>query len=123
MFSLIFNFYIVYQDDETLKEHFYKINIIPSKNIKIEDSKFNLCSIIVYKNMHYTCYFMCANQWYYYDDTALQTIKFVGEYDDLLKHKPSPKKNGILYFTQDLSLLNIFNMFPQFLAANDSMIQ
>ena len=95
---IIFNFYILYQDEETLKEHFYKINIIPSKNIKIEDSKFNLCSIIVYKNMHYTCYFMCANQWYYYDDTALQTIKFVGEYDDLLKHKPSPKKNGILYF-------------------------
>ena len=31
------------------------------------------------------------------------------------------QKNGILYFTQDLSLLNIYNMFPQFLAANDSM--
>jgi hypothetical protein len=95
---IIFNFYILYQDEETFKEHFYKINIIPTKNIKIDDFKFNLCSIIIYKNMHYTCYFMCANEWYYYDDTSDQTIKFIGEYNDLLKHKPSPIKNGILYF-------------------------
>lgn len=97
---IIFNIYRLFEDQDTLKETFYKTKIIPSRIIRLpeSDKRFNLYSIVVFENMHYTCYFLCSKKWYYYDDSAVKKIKFVGEYFDLIKHKPSPVKNGVLYF-------------------------
>jgi hypothetical protein len=95
---IIFNFYRLFEDMDTLKETFYKTKIIPSKFLKTSGKKFNLFAIIVYENKHYSCYFLCSEKWYHYDDTSEPKIKFVGDHIDLLKYKPSPIKNGTLYF-------------------------
>lgn len=97
---IIFNFYRLFEDVDTLKETFYKTKIIPSKIIKLDknEKQFKLVSIIVFENKHYTCYFLCNEKWYYYDDSAVKKIIFIGDYIDLLKNKPSPVKNGVIYF-------------------------
>ena len=95
---IIFNFYRLFEDVDTLKETFYKTKIIPLKVIKLGDKKLKLFAIIVFENKHYSCYFLCSEKWYYYDDSSVPKIKFVGDHIDLLKHKPLPTKNGTLYF-------------------------
>ena len=85
-----------YFDDDI----FYKTRVIPTKNLILKNEtkvKYFLKSIVVYRCVHYTCYFRCKNFWYYYDD-ARSKIEFVGDYEKLLLAEPSPITQGILYF-------------------------
>jgi ubiquitin C-terminal hydrolase len=83
---------------ENLPVSLNKVRIIPSRTITIGDgSRFQLSSIVVWKGYHYTSYFKCGLEWYYYDDMD-SNIRKVGSYQRLLRSNPSPVTNGILYF-------------------------
>jgi hypothetical protein len=92
---LIFRINRYFEDDI-----FYKTQIYPQKEFKLGKQNLKLRSIIVFENLHYTCYFLCEDEWYYYDDTKdnFKRIKYIGEYRDMLIYKPSPMKQGVLYF-------------------------
>ena len=83
-----------YFDDDI----FYKTKIIPSRKIKIENNYMYLTAILVFENLHYTCYFLCEGGWYYYNDATLKKIKYIGDYNNMVKYTPSPLSQGILYF-------------------------
>jgi hypothetical protein len=83
-----------YFDDDI----FYKTKIIPSRKIKHDNAYMYLSAILVFENSHYTCYFLCEGEWYYYNDASLKKIKYIGQYDIMIKSTPSPISNGILYF-------------------------
>ena len=85
-----------YFDDDI----FYKTKVIPTKTLSLNNKSFFLCGIVIFKNVHYTCYFLCIQdgKWYYYNDGIGKKIVYVGNYSDMLKSKPSPLSNGVLYF-------------------------
>jgi ubiquitin C-terminal hydrolase len=75
-----------------------KVKIIPSMTITIGNgSRFQLSSVVIWKGYHYTCYFKCGLEWYYYDDIG-SSIQYIGSYNKFLRSSPSPLTNGILYF-------------------------
>jgi hypothetical protein len=85
-------------DFENLPVTLNRVKIMPSKSITIGDgSRFQLSSIVIWQNYHYTSYFKCGLDWYYYDDMR-KSIKKIGLYEKLLRSRPSPVTNGILYF-------------------------
>lgn len=85
-------------DLEKLSIKLNKIKIIPSKTITIESGdRFQLSSIVVWKDYHYTCYFKCGHTWYYYNDLN-NNIKTIGTYQQMLRSNASPVSNGILYY-------------------------
>lgn len=44
--------------------------LVPNKYIELKSKrKLELSAITIFQNYHYTCYFKCNNNWYYYDDT------------------------------------------------------
>lgn len=69
------------------------VRILPSEKIM----GLELYAIVVHRNVHYTCYIKCDQGWFYYDDTK-DTIKYIGNYTDMLKNNPSPVREGTLYF-------------------------
>lgn len=58
--------------------------VLPDEKITLyNQNKLALSAIVCYKNKHYTCYFKCDNEWYYYDDTKNPTVKQIGSYTNL----------------------------------------
>lgn len=87
---------------DPIEEKFINKNIIPTKFITLDSGR-QLClnAVVVHHGTfaHYTCYLLCNDKWYHYDDLNPSKLKLVGSYVDLLKtNKPSILKNGILYF-------------------------
>jgi len=46
---------------------------------------------------HYTAYFKCGSEWFYYDDLGPSITK-VGSYEDMIQSDPDPETRGTLYF-------------------------
>ena len=46
---------------------------------------------------HYTAYFKCGSEWFYYDDLGPSITK-VGSYNDMIQSDPDPETRGTLYF-------------------------
>jgi len=46
---------------------------------------------------HYTAYFKCGSNWFYYDDLGPSITK-VGSYNDMIQSDPDPETRGTLYF-------------------------
>jgi hypothetical protein len=83
----------------TFTEKLIKTHVIPSQTLTIDlDNRFLLSSIVIFQHSHYTCYFRCGNDWYYYNDVNIQKIKKIGTYMKMLRSNPSPLKNGTLYY-------------------------
>jgi ubiquitin C-terminal hydrolase len=77
---------------------FLKTPIIPTKFLTLDSGKkFYLYAITVYQALHYTCYLLCGNNWYYYNDLG-PSFKKIGSFEDLLISKPSPITQGTQYF-------------------------
>ena len=92
--------YLVFRVDRLWLNSFYQIKIIPSQIITLANlNQFALSSIIVFRRLHYTCYFRCGNKWYYYDDTD-NDIELIGSYNSMLNTKKFPNiiTNGTVYF-------------------------
>ena len=92
--------YLVFRVDRLWLNNFYQIKIIPSQIITLANlNQFALSSVIVFRGLHYTCYFRCGNKWYYYDDTD-NDIELVGSYNTMLNTKKFPNviTNGTVYF-------------------------
>lgn len=50
-------------------------NIIVPNWITLSSGRsLNLSAIVIYRAAHYTCYYKCKNEWYYYDDMASPKI-------------------------------------------------
>lgn len=77
--------------------------IIPSQTLTLDiDARFMLSAITVYYRAHYTCYFRCGNDWYFYNDIHSK-IKMVGTYQNMLTSSPCPISCGTLYFYTPIS--------------------
>jgi hypothetical protein len=88
-----------YFDDDI----FYKTRIYPVSKFKLGKEKLELKSVVVFSNFHYTCYFLCEDEWYYYDDARIVDeeggrIEYIGGFNEFLKSIPSPLSQGVLYF-------------------------
>jgi ubiquitin C-terminal hydrolase len=95
---LVFYAQRVYLDDNGSKKRHYK-KIIAPENINTK-KQLNLHAIVVHKSLHYTCYIKCGNNWFYYNDIN-NTIKLIGEYNNLKSindSPPNPFTHGVLYF-------------------------
>lgn len=92
--------YLVFRIDRLWLNKFFQTKIIPSQIITLQNLKqFALSSIVVFRRMHYTCYFRCGKNWYYYDDTD-DNIELIGSYNKMLNIKTFPNviTNGTVYF-------------------------
>jgi len=70
-----------------------KTAVVPILNIKLKENtkKLYLTSIICHHGSnvnhgHYTCYIVCKNDWYHYDDIGFQKMKLIGDVQTLFKH-------------------------------------
>jgi hypothetical protein len=88
-----------------LDNSFILSKVIPEEQIKLPSGQtFNLSSIVLFENAHYTCVFKVNDTWYHYNDmggngTAYNIKKIgTGLSKMLLKTKPDPQTNGTLYF-------------------------
>lgn len=89
--------------DEKIKTPF-----IPEKALKLKENKhiLHLRSVVVHHGQthdsgHYTCYLLCQNTWFHYDDVNFSVLEKIGDFDKMLKHKNSfVLKNGVdfVYF-------------------------
>ena len=96
--TLIDSPYIIFGFNKLSPNGFIKTSIIPSQTISLESgSRFQLIAIVIYSTKHYTSYFKCGTNWYYYNDLVSE-MRFVGTFEKLLESKPSPITNGTLYF-------------------------
>lgn len=98
---LIFRF----QRLHPITEGILQTRIIPSQTLTLDvDARFILSAIIVFQAQHYTSYFRCGNDWYFYNDVDYnEPIKIIGTYQNLLKSRPSPISGGTLYFYTPIS--------------------
>lgn len=95
---LIFNVQRKYLSSRTGREIFLRTRIIPSETLSIYNgSRFQLIGVVVYTSHHYMAYFKYGYDWYFYDDMGGH-VELVGEYEDLLKQKPSPITQGTIYY-------------------------
>jgi hypothetical protein len=67
------------------------------KELKIGNKILKLDSIVIHENMHYTCYFRCFSDWFFYNDISEIHIKRIGSFDDLNK-KNDTHRLATLYF-------------------------
>lgn len=103
---LIFRFQRLGIDLRSGRKIFIGKKILPSQILTIKGESVSqmkflfLSSIVVYENLHYTVYFRCGNLWYYYDDISEEAnhTRLVGDYNKMLRSRPSPVTNGTLYF-------------------------
>lgn len=103
--SIINTPYLIFRFERlhTFTQKLVQTKIIPSQTLTLRDlSRFRLSAIVVYKSVHYTAYFRCGSEWYYYDDTAKGIVR-IGEFERMLRWKPSPITNGTLYYYTPLS--------------------
>lgn len=79
--------------------------IEPLQIIYGNDKILELTGIIIYLGRcHYTCFFSCRKQWYYYDDIASGNdgkIILVGDYDRMIEDD-RVIYNGMIYFYSEL---------------------
>ena len=85
------------------KNKFYRNEIIPDPEITLESGKkLNLTSIVIKSGEvdsgHYTCYYKCKDEWYFYNDLS-STIKEIGSYKNLLKNKNTKTSSTLLFYT------------------------
>ncbi len=83
------------------KTVFYNIEIIPLEYLQIGDKMLMLTAIVIYQGVHYTTVFKCDGLWFYYDDnpgSKHHRIDMIGSFEKMLKYKPSPTRQGTLYF-------------------------
>lgn len=106
--TLISTPYLVFE--YTRKNMNGKINsniIIPDKYIILNDEneyKYSLHAVVCYIEDlgHYTLYFRCGIDWFYYDD-LMDGIEYVGNYKDLLEQEdPILLKTGTLFFYEKI---------------------
>lgn len=93
--------YLIFRIDRFFMYNFYRTKIIPNELITLDSLKsFVLSAIVAFDRRHYTCYFRCGNDFYYYDDGGECLIEKVGSYEDMLVvcNKPNVITNGTLYF-------------------------
>ena len=110
-----------------LDNSFCEAYISPNKTIKLPEraKKLNLFAIVVHQGFteeltedededdmyqrmltsgdttssagHYTAYFKCGPDWFYYDDLGPSITK-VGSYQEMIQSDPDPETRGTLYF-------------------------
>ena len=100
-FKIIGGDYLIFRINRYFDDDiFYKTKIYPESKFKLGKQILELKSIVVFSNLHYTCYFLCEDSWYYYDDSKDDDsrIEYIGVYKNLLLSKPSPLMQGVLYF-------------------------
>jgi len=93
---LIFSVHRTYYTDSGKEKKSVK-RIIPPERI----GNIALHAIVVHLKNHYTCYIKCNDTWFYYDDLK-EEIDSVGDYDDMIQSKPDPKRNGVLFFYNEV---------------------
>lgn len=76
---------------------FINKKIIPNQNLILaSNKKFELNSIIIWNNFHYSSFINIEGIWHYYDDMGIDFVK-VGDFSELLKID-LVLTNGILFF-------------------------
>jgi ubiquitin C-terminal hydrolase len=96
--------YIIFsvQRKSPINGRILRVPLVPYQKLTLSDKKsFMLIGIVVYEKHHYTSYFKCNDNWYFYNDISKTPVKYIGSYSKMLKQdkrKPSPIKNGTLYF-------------------------
>ena len=85
---LIIGLHRVNQDENLIKK---KVKVPPT--ITIGGVVFELQSVVVYRTIHYVCYFTCGGKWYLYDDTEDERITRV---DDPTKGREVTTR-GVIY--------------------------
>ena len=88
------------------KTRIIDVPIIPDETIVLQSSKqtFNLNAITLFHGIHYVCYYVCDNDWYFYNDKpgpGTPYIQKIGSYLDLLNHKyegVNVQTNGVNYY-------------------------
>ena len=95
-------FYLERGGVEKGKNKFYRNEIIPDLEITLESGKkLNLTSIVIktgeVDSGHYTCYYKCKDEWYFYNDLS-STIKDIGSYKNLLKNKDVKTSSTLLFY-------------------------
>jgi hypothetical protein len=73
--------------DENQNEVKSKSKVIPLENVKINDTKLDLVSMIVHHGDsthggHYTCYIKNEDEWYHFDDMK-DDYKFIGKFSNI----------------------------------------
>lgn len=62
-------------DDDDDETYYIDKNISVPNWITLSSGKsLKLSAIVIYESAHYTCYFKCKNEWYYYNDMATPKI-------------------------------------------------
>jgi ubiquitin C-terminal hydrolase len=73
--------------------------LIPNQTITLMNGKMLvLYSCVVYTGGHYVSYYKHKDDWYVYNDIAINDVKLVGSYDDMLNLRISPIKYGVQFF-------------------------
>jgi hypothetical protein len=58
-----------------INNKYISTKLFPTKHIELKSKrKLELSAITIFQEHHYTCYFKCNNNWYYYDDTSPNRI-------------------------------------------------
>lgn len=82
--------------DPNARTYYIDTNISVPNRITLSSGKsLKLSAIVIYRSHHYTCYFKCKNEWYYYDDKA--SPKIIKQDLD----KKLIEKQGTQYFYTD----------------------
>lgn len=90
--------YIVFGFDRYFIDTYINTSIIPSQTITLESgARFQLFAIVIYTPGHYTSYYKCDTDWFYYNDLSSE-MRHVGKFKNLLESNPSPITKGTLYF-------------------------
>ena len=59
----------------------------------------SLSAIVVFHGAHYTCYFLCGETWFFYDDTEENMVAEIGGFEELLRHNDGAiATHGVMYF-------------------------
>lgn len=78
----------------------YKL-VNPVEEITLNDNIYKLTAITISENKesHYTCYYKCNNEWYFYDDMYDDKFKLIGSYDNLIRDDNyAVKRKGVQYY-------------------------
>ena len=57
-----------------------------------------LTSIVLFRNMHYTCLLQYEKEWYFYNDMIPNRLKKIGNFFDMVNSSYSPQTDGTIFF-------------------------
>ena len=75
------------------------------RKLRIGNNILFLNSIVIHESHHYTCYFRCGNEWFFYNDNpsgSKHLIKRVGKFTDLINIEDTHRLGTLYFYNKDM---------------------